>query len=74
MLCKHSAGFSKKNVAQLRLRQIILTQNTGKEVSLPILQANKAFILFSLYFVLLKNNKQRLEIIYFKFKVALKPS
>lgn len=71
MLCKHSAGFSKKNVAQLRLRQIILTQNTGKKVSLPILQANKAFILFSLYFVLLK---KRLEIIYFKFKVALKPS
>lgn len=57
MLCKHSAGLSKKNVAQLRVRQIILTQNTGKKVSLPILQANKAFILFSLYFVLLKKQQ-----------------
>lgn len=57
MLCKHSAGYSKKNVAQLHLGQIILTQNTGKKGPLPILQANKAFILFSLYFVLLKKQE-----------------
>ncbi len=57
VLSRRSAGCSKKNVAQLHLRRIILTQNTGKKGPLSILQANKAFFLFSLYFVLLKNQE-----------------